>query len=109
MSDGSVRVASRGSCGARWRGWGLAVLVALLGAGLARAQDDDKVVRVFVFAGQSNMVGADSRATDIAKFPPFAGLEDARTSASRTGGRSSSRSTAWSGRSCASHATSRGK
>jgi hypothetical protein len=76
MSDGSVRVASGGSCGARWRGWGLAVLVALLGPGLARAQDDDKVVRVFVFAGQSNMVGADSRATDIAKFPPFAGLDE---------------------------------
>lgn len=36
---------------------------------------DDKTVRVFVFAGQSNMVGADSRAADIEQFPPFAGLD----------------------------------
>jgi hypothetical protein len=33
-------------------------------------------VRVFIFAGQSNMVGSDSRAEDIALFPPFAGLEE---------------------------------
>ena len=32
----------------------------------------DEVVRVFVFAGQSNMVGADSKAADVVRFPPFA-------------------------------------
>ena len=32
-------------------------------------------VRVFIFAGQSNMVGSDSKVADISRFPPFAGLE----------------------------------
>ncbi len=32
-------------------------------------------LRVFIFAGQSNMVGSDSRVADIARFPPFAGLD----------------------------------
>ncbi|MFM7320772.1 MAG: sialate O-acetylesterase [Armatimonadota bacterium] len=41
----------------------------------ARIDDDVKTVRVFVFAGQSNMVGSDSKAGDIRKFPPFAGLD----------------------------------
>jgi hypothetical protein len=36
--------------------------------------EDDKTVRVFVFAGQSNMVGADSKVADIERFPPFRGL-----------------------------------
>jgi hypothetical protein len=31
-------------------------------------------VRVFIFAGQSNMVGSDSRVRDIERFPPFVGL-----------------------------------
>ena len=31
-------------------------------------------LRIFIFAGQSNMVGSDSKAEDIKKFPPFAGL-----------------------------------
>ncbi|MBL8755575.1 MAG: hypothetical protein JNK15_19920 [Planctomycetes bacterium] len=46
----------------------------LLGALLLTAQDraDDKVVRVFVFAGQSNMVGSDSRVAHVERFPPFA-------------------------------------
>ncbi|MCK5944368.1 MAG: hypothetical protein KAI24_20440, partial [Planctomycetes bacterium] len=50
-------------------------LLALLGlcAG-ALAQRDDRTVRVFVFAGQSNMEGADSKVADIERFPPFAGL-----------------------------------
>ena len=38
------------------------------------AQADDEVTRVFLFAGQSNMVGSDSRVADIERFPPFAGL-----------------------------------
>ena len=37
--------------------------------------DDDTTLRVFIFAGQSNMVGSDSKAQDIRKFPPFVGLE----------------------------------
>lgn len=36
---------------------------------------DDKTIRVFIFAGQSNMVGSDSKAKDIRRFPPFLGLE----------------------------------
>jgi hypothetical protein len=32
-------------------------------------------VRVFIFAGQSNMVGADSKVANIKQFPPFRGLE----------------------------------
>jgi hypothetical protein len=51
------------------------VLLVATGAGTLRAQEDDKTLRVFVFAGQSNMVGADSRVADIDQFPPFAGLE----------------------------------
>lgn len=50
----------------------------LLGAscvGVLQAQDDDQTLRVFLFAGQSNMVGSDSRVEDIGQFPPFAGLE----------------------------------
>jgi len=33
----------------------------------------DDVVRVFIFAGQSNMVGSDSRAPEIDDHPPFRG------------------------------------
>ncbi|MBA62502.1 MAG: hypothetical protein CMJ76_09070 [Planctomycetaceae bacterium] len=32
-------------------------------------------IRVFIFAGQSNMVGSDSKVKDIDRFPPFRGLE----------------------------------
>ena len=39
------------------------------------AAEDTKTVRVFIFAGQSNMVGSDSKVKDIKRFPPFAGLE----------------------------------
>ena len=37
--------------------------------------EDDTTLRVFIFAGQSNMVGSDSKVQDIRRFPPFAGLE----------------------------------
>jgi len=37
--------------------------------------DDDTTLRVFIFAGQSNMVGSDSKVKDIQRFPPFEGLE----------------------------------
>lgn len=39
------------------------------------APASDEATRVFIFAGQSNMVGSDSRVADIQRFPPFAGLE----------------------------------
>ena len=35
-----------------------------------------KPTRVFIFAGQSNMEGADSKVADIKNFPPFVGLEN---------------------------------
>ena len=46
----------------------------------ARAQtnDDHKTLRVFIFAGQSNMVGSDSKVQDIKHFPPYSGLEAAQ-------------------------------
>ena len=37
--------------------------------------EDTETVRVFIFAGQSNMVGSDSKAKDIQCFAPFAGLD----------------------------------
>lgn len=40
-----------------------------------KADADSKTLRVFIFAGQSNMVGSDSKAKDITRFPPFEGLE----------------------------------
>ena len=52
-----------------------ALLVVACYAGSLRSQDDDKTLRVFIFAGQSNMVGSDSKVADIARFPPFAGLD----------------------------------
>ncbi len=55
----------------------LVTLIAALfwiATGTCRADDDTKTVRVFIFAGQSNMVGSDSKADDIDRFPPFAGL-----------------------------------
>ena len=40
-----------------------------------KADADTKTLRVFIFAGQSNMEGADSKVKDIQRFPPFAGLD----------------------------------
>ena len=37
--------------------------------------EEDNTIRVFIFAGQSNMVGSDSKVQDIKNFPPFLGLE----------------------------------
>ncbi|MFO1052730.1 MAG: sialate O-acetylesterase [Planctomycetota bacterium] len=37
------------------------------------AQDDSKTLRVFVFAGQSNMVGSDSSVAEVDRYPPFVG------------------------------------
>ncbi|SVB21514.1 uncharacterized protein METZ01_LOCUS174368, partial [marine metagenome] len=41
---------------------------------IAQTNDDHKTLRVFIFAGQSNMVGSDSKVKDIKRFPPYAGL-----------------------------------
>ena len=40
----------------------------------AQQNNDDKTLRVFIFAGQSNMVGSDSKVKDIKRFPPYEGL-----------------------------------
>ncbi len=63
----------------------LALLVALLLAPeaafcaetskTAEHDADARVLRIFIFAGQSNMVGSDSKAKDIKRFPPFAELD----------------------------------
>jgi len=55
----------------------LTLLAALLLAPLAApcAETDTKTLRVFIFAGQSNMEGADSKVKDINRYPPFAGLD----------------------------------
>jgi hypothetical protein len=34
---------------------------------------DDNTLRVFIFAGQSNMVGADSKTTDVSRDPSIVG------------------------------------
>jgi hypothetical protein len=52
--------------------------ISLLVQSVAMAEEG-KTVRVFIFAGQSNMVGSDSKATDIKRFPPFAGLDEAQS------------------------------
>ena len=54
----------------------LVFVYSLIAAGLSLGQAaDDSTVRVFIFAGQSNMVGSDSKVKDIKNFPPYAGLE----------------------------------
>jgi len=69
------RMACRVSSGLFPRARDLArLLLVLLCAGNLRAQEDERTLRVFLFAGQSNMVGADSRVEDIDSFPPFKGL-----------------------------------
>ena len=53
----------------------LTLLFAWFSSGSLQAQDDDKTLRVFIFAGQSNMVGSESKVKDIERFAPFIGLE----------------------------------
>lgn len=50
------------------------VLLACSRGSFANEQEPLKPVRVFIFAGQSNMVGSDSKVSDIDRFPPFTGL-----------------------------------
>lgn len=53
--------------------------IALLAASIisqgGKPPSDAKILRVFIFAGQSNMVGSDSKAQEIKRFPPFVGLD----------------------------------
>ena len=51
----------------------LTLLAALLLVPLAArcADADTKTLRVFIFTGQSNMVGSDSDVEHIKRFPPF--------------------------------------
>ena len=53
------------------------LLIVLLLAPLAArcADTDTKTLRVFIFAGQSNMVGTHSKVADIQRFPPFVDLD----------------------------------
>ncbi|MEY4566481.1 MAG: hypothetical protein RLY14_1451 [Planctomycetota bacterium] len=51
-----------------------ALLVSFPVLGLCGDAESD-VTRVFIFAGQSNMVGTHSRVVDINRFPPFEGLD----------------------------------
>ncbi len=52
------------------------IIVLLLAPLAARCADTDtKTLRVFIFAGQSNMVGTHSKVADIQRFPPFVDLD----------------------------------
>lgn len=53
---------------------GLAALA--LGFSATLLAQDETTVRVFVFAGQSNMVGSDSHTADVDRYPPFVGAAE---------------------------------
>jgi Carbohydrate esterase, sialic acid-specific acetylesterase len=54
----------------------LAAAFLLVFSSVAHCADaDTKTLRVFIFAGQSNMEGAHGNAKNIGRFPPFAGLD----------------------------------
>ncbi|MCA9198051.1 MAG: hypothetical protein KDA87_10950 [Planctomycetales bacterium] len=53
-------------------------VLAVLGGWSEPGFAETEPVRIFIFAGQSNMVGADSKVADIQRFPPFAGLDQAQ-------------------------------
>jgi hypothetical protein len=75
---GATEVTARSAIAAALRSrWRFVIPLLLIGCCVSwvRGQDDDTTLRVFVFAGQSNMVGSDSKAKDIADFPPFVGLD----------------------------------
>lgn len=71
--NGSFGKSSRLGRNTWTRTWTALVLFVAIVAPLAA--DDDETLRVFIFAGQSNMVGSDSKVQDIQQFPPFVGLE----------------------------------
>jgi hypothetical protein len=50
----------------------------LIGLAMSSARSipaEEEMLRVFIFAGQSNMVGTHSKVAHIKRFPPFSGLE----------------------------------
>ena len=57
----------------------LALLSWLLLAATGLAQGTKPPVRVFLFAGQSNMVGADTDPALAETYPPYAGITKPRT------------------------------
>ena len=50
-------------------------LLVTAGSATSKDAEENGTLRVFIFAGQSNMVGSDSKVQDIKNFPPFLGLE----------------------------------
>lgn len=57
----------------------LVFISSLLTSQLITNGDESKEpLKVFIFAGQSNMVGSDSNIKDIQRFPPFIGLENSQ-------------------------------
>lgn len=53
----------------------LGLLLCLFAASSAAEGEPARTLRVFIFAGQSNMVGSHSNAKEIDRFPPFRGLD----------------------------------
>jgi hypothetical protein len=66
-----------GAICAKLRGVKLLLATIFLAATAHSADTDTQTLRVFIFAGQSNMVGTHSRVKDINRFPPFAGAGSA--------------------------------
>ena len=58
-----------------WSSRVVSAVVTLAWCATAVYSAEEDVVRVFIFAGQSNMVGSDSKAQDIKRFGPFVGLD----------------------------------
>ena len=56
----------------------LLTTIAIAATGLVRAADAHKPVRVFLFAGQSNMVGSDAHTDRIDDYPDFRGAGSAQ-------------------------------
>ena len=54
------------------------LLLSLLLLAPAGAHSEAEPVRVFIFAGQSNMVGADSKVADVDRYAPFVGWAEAQ-------------------------------
>ncbi len=55
------------------------VLLSVLLFNGATNAEDNKTVRVFIFAGQSNMVGSDSKVKDIQSLPTVCGTGECPT------------------------------
>ncbi|MFO0903173.1 MAG: sialate O-acetylesterase [Pirellulales bacterium] len=55
--------------------WIVCGVLALIAAPCFGSDAEDATVRVFIFAGQSNMVGTHSNVQHIQRFPPFADLD----------------------------------